>query len=86
MLRTSRVLVQGGICHVYNRFASAEPVFVDPEQAPAFTERAMGSPSASRAFDHGTEDLPPIFLRHLCILPHLDSGASLRDLETRVFS
>lgn len=43
MLRTSRVLVEGGICHVYNRLASAEPVFVDPEEAPAFTERAMGS-------------------------------------------
>jgi REP element-mobilizing transposase RayT len=32
------VFVEGGIYHVYNRFASGEPVFADPEEAREFTE------------------------------------------------
>jgi hypothetical protein len=33
MPRSLRVFVEGGIYHVYNRFASGEPVFADPEEA-----------------------------------------------------
>ncbi len=38
MPRGLRVFVEGGIYHVYNRFASGEPVFADPEEALAFIE------------------------------------------------
>jgi putative transposase len=36
--RTPRVFVEGGIYHVYNRFASGEEVFADPEAAKDFVE------------------------------------------------
>jgi hypothetical protein len=32
------VSVEGGIYHVYNLFASGEPVFADPEEALEFIE------------------------------------------------
>jgi len=32
------VFVEGGVYHVYSRFASGEPVFADPEQAKAFVD------------------------------------------------
>jgi putative transposase len=32
------VFVEGGVYHVYNRFASGEPVFADPEEAKAFVD------------------------------------------------
>ncbi len=38
MPRTPRVFVEGGIYHVYNRFASGENVFADPEAALEFIE------------------------------------------------
>ena len=38
MPRTPRVFVEGGIYHVYNRFASGEAVFADPEVARDFVE------------------------------------------------
>ena len=38
MPRTPRVFVEGGIYHVYNRFASGEDVFADPEAAQDFVE------------------------------------------------
>ena len=38
MPRSPRVFVEGGIYHVYNRFASGEPVFADPEEALEFIE------------------------------------------------
>jgi len=38
MPRSLRVSVEGGIYHVYNRFASGEPVFADPEEALKFIE------------------------------------------------
>ena len=38
MPRSLRVFVEGGIYHVYNRFASGEPVFADPEEALEFIE------------------------------------------------
>lgn len=38
MPRSLRVFVEGGIYHVYNRFASGEPVFADPEEAREFIE------------------------------------------------
>jgi len=38
MPRTPRVFVEGGIYHVYNRFASGEAVFADPEAARDFIE------------------------------------------------
>ena len=38
MPRTPRVFVEGGIYHVYNRFASGEDVFSDPEAALEFIE------------------------------------------------
>ena len=40
MPRSLRVFVEGGIYHVYNRFASGEPVFADPEEAREFIERS----------------------------------------------
>ena len=38
MPRKPRVFVEGGIYHVYNRFASGEAVFADPEEALEFIE------------------------------------------------
>ena len=38
MVRRARVLVEGGVEHVYNRVASGEPVFADPEEAKRFVE------------------------------------------------
>ena len=38
MPRGRRVLVEGGLYHVYNRFARGEGVFVDPEEAVEFSE------------------------------------------------
>ncbi len=38
MPRSPRVFVEGGIYHVYNRFASGESVFADPEEALEFIE------------------------------------------------
>ena len=38
MARRPRVLVEGGVYHVYNRVASGEPVFGDPEEAIRFVE------------------------------------------------
>lgn len=38
MPRVPRVFVEGGIYHVYNRFASGEEVFADPEAAMEFIE------------------------------------------------
>lgn len=38
MPRGRRVLVEGGLYHVYNRFARGEDVFADPEEAAEFSE------------------------------------------------
>ena len=38
MPRRRRVLVEGGLYHVYNRFARGEEVFADPEEAMDFVE------------------------------------------------
>ena len=38
MPRKPRVIVEGGIYHVYNRFGSGEAVFADPEEALGFIE------------------------------------------------
>ena len=38
MPRGRRVLVEGGLYHVYNRFARGEDVFADPEEAVEFSE------------------------------------------------
>jgi REP element-mobilizing transposase RayT len=38
MPRGRRVLVEGGLYHVYNRFARGEDVFADPEEAVEFAE------------------------------------------------
>ena len=38
MPRGRRVLVEGGLHHVYNRFARGEDVFADPEKAIEFAE------------------------------------------------
>jgi REP element-mobilizing transposase RayT len=38
MPRNLRVFVEGGIYHVYNRFAGGEPIFADPEIARDFIE------------------------------------------------
>ena len=38
MPRKPRVFVEGGIYHVYSRFASGEAVFADPEEALEFIE------------------------------------------------
>ena len=36
MARKPREFVEGGICHVFNRFASGVGVFADPEEALEF--------------------------------------------------
>ena len=38
MPRRHRVLVEGGLYHVHNRFASGEEVFADPEEAIEFVD------------------------------------------------
>lgn len=38
MPRRRRVIIEGGLYHVYNRFARGEDVFSDPEEATAFIE------------------------------------------------
>jgi putative transposase len=38
MPRRARVLIEGGVYHVYNRVASGEPVFADPEEAIRFID------------------------------------------------
>lgn len=38
MPRRPRVFAEGGVHHVYNRFARGEPVFADPEEALEFIE------------------------------------------------
>ncbi len=38
MVRKARVEVEGGLYHVYNRVASGEPIFSDPEEAVEFIE------------------------------------------------
>jgi len=43
MPRRPRALIEGGVYHVYNKFARGEDVFADPEEAIEFVEllRAM---------------------------------------------
>jgi REP element-mobilizing transposase RayT len=36
--RRPRILIEGGLYHVYNRFARGECVFEDPEEAAAFVD------------------------------------------------
>ncbi len=38
MARRARVVVEGGLYHVYNRISSGEGVFADPDEASAFIE------------------------------------------------
>jgi len=38
MPRAPRNLIEGGLYHVYNRFARGEEVFADPEEAIAFLD------------------------------------------------
>ena len=38
MVRRARVEIEGGLYHVYNRVASGEPIFADPEEAAEFIE------------------------------------------------
>ncbi len=38
MPRRPRILIEGGLYHVYNRFARGESVFADPEEAIAFVD------------------------------------------------
>jgi hypothetical protein len=38
MPRAPRILVEGGLYHVYNRFARGEEVFSDPQEAIEFLE------------------------------------------------
>lgn len=38
MARRARVVVEGGLYHVYNRISSGEPVFADPNEAIEFIE------------------------------------------------
>jgi hypothetical protein len=39
MPRQRREFIEGGLYHVYNRFARGEAVFGDPEEAIGFVER-----------------------------------------------
>ena len=43
--RGQRVSVEGGLYHVYNRFARGESVFADPEEAIEFVEPAWVAPN-----------------------------------------
>ena len=36
MPRAPRILIEGGLCHVYNRLARGEEIFADPEEVIAF--------------------------------------------------
>jgi len=38
MPRAPRLLIEGGLYHVYNRFARGEEVFADPEEAMEFVD------------------------------------------------
>ena len=38
MVRRARVEVTGGLYHVYNRFASGERIFAEPDEAAEFIE------------------------------------------------
>ena len=38
MARRPRIVVEGGLYHVYNRVSSGEPVFSDPNEAIEFIE------------------------------------------------
>jgi len=38
VVRKARVEIEGGLYHVYNRVASGEPIFSDPEEAVEFIE------------------------------------------------
>ncbi len=38
MVRRLRVEIEGGLYHVYNRIASGEQIFSDPEEAAEFIE------------------------------------------------
>ena len=38
MPRAPRILIEGGLYHVYNRFARGEEVFADPEEAITFLD------------------------------------------------
>jgi hypothetical protein len=38
VVRRARVEIEGGLYHVYNRVASGEPIFFDPEEAVEFIE------------------------------------------------
>jgi hypothetical protein len=38
MPRAPRILIEGGLYHVYNRFARGEEVFADPEEAISFLD------------------------------------------------
>lgn len=42
MARRARVVVEGGLYHVYNRISSGEGVFADPDEASAFIEIIRG--------------------------------------------
>ena len=39
MPRRARQLIEGGVYHVYNRVASGEEIFADPETAVGFMEQ-----------------------------------------------
>jgi len=38
MARRPRIVVEGGLYHVYNRISSGEPIFADPNEAIEFIE------------------------------------------------
>ena len=38
MVRRPRIVVEGGLYHVYNRVSSGEHIFADPEEAIEFIE------------------------------------------------
>ena len=38
MVRRARIVVEGGLYHVYNRVSSGEHIFADPEEAMEFIE------------------------------------------------
>ncbi len=42
MPRAPRILIEGGLYHVYNRFARGEEVFADPEEAIVFLDLLRG--------------------------------------------
>ena len=63
MPRRPRVFVEGGIYHVYNRFARGAELFADPEEAIEFLEILRKARDRDvRGHNADGEEVPPVEL------------------------